>query len=155
VLLWKTLVQGLSASFLALGKIALILFPLLILIEIAKELGWLDWATRKVAGLLRRLELPERAALPLAAGIIIGLTYSAGILLGAVKEKGWTERELTLLWIFLGLNHAIIEDTAIFAALGIPALAVLLVRLVPTVLVTWGMARVLKSQELTGTGDVD
>lgn len=136
-LLWQTLALGLKASLISLGKIALILIPLFLGLELAKEMGWLGRVSTGLAGVLRRLALPEHAALPLAAGTIIGFTYGAGVILAAIKEKGWTQRELILLWVFLGLSHALIEDTAIFAALGIPVLAVLTVRLVPALAATW------------------
>ncbi|MDK2784183.1 MAG: hypothetical protein PWQ41_973 [Bacillota bacterium] len=135
--LWETLAAGLQASLMSLGKIALILVPLFVGLELAKELGWLARVGTGLAGVLRRLSLPEHAALPLAAGIIIGFTYGAGVILAAVKEEGWTDRELILLWVFLGLSHALIEDTAIFAALGIPVAAVLVVRLIPALGATW------------------
>jgi len=75
----------------------------------------------------------------LVAGLIIGFTYSAGVILASVKEGQWSEHELTLLWIVLSLSHAIIEDTAIFAAMGLSVPALLAVRLVPTVLVMLGL----------------
>lgn len=150
-LLLETLTLGAKSSFFSLAKIALVLFPLFIFIELAKELGWLERVTKSLAGVLRRLYLPEQAALPLAAGLIIGFTYGAGVILKAVKEAGWTRRELTLLWFFLSLSHAVIEDTAIFAALGIPVAAVLAVRVVPTICATWALSLWFQAQEGRGS----
>ncbi len=95
---------------------------------------------------VRRLGLPPQAAVPVAAGLFIGFTYSAGVLLASVKEGDWAQHELTLLWVFLSLSHAIFEDTVIFAALGLPLVALLLVRLVPTFLVTLALAHYFRSR---------
>ncbi|HHY92849.1 MAG TPA: hypothetical protein GX511_05870 [Firmicutes bacterium] len=146
-LFWRVLVQGLQASALSLVKIALVLVPLLVGLEFARETGWLEQLSGRLAGGLRRLLLPERAALPLVTGLIIGFTYGAGVILAAVRDEGWTQRELTLLWVFLSLNHAIIEDTAIFSALGLPALGVLAVRLVPALLATGALSWWLRRRE--------
>ncbi|BCV24721.1 nucleoside recognition domain-containing protein [Gelria sp. Kuro-4] len=145
--LWEVLADGLTASFFSLARVAFLLVPLLTGMELAKEMGWLEKVSGSLAGGLRRLFLPERAALPLATGLIIGFTYGAGVILAAVREGGWTRRELTLLWVFLSLNHAIIEDTAIFAALGLPALGVLAVRLVPAVMATGVLSLWLRRRE--------
>jgi len=142
-----SLATGLKASLVSLGKIALILIPLFLGLELAKELGWLSRISSGLAGVLRRVGLPERTALPLATGTIIGFTYGAGVILKAIQEEGWTQREMTLLWVFLGLSHALIEDTAIFAALGIPVLAALAVRLVPALAVTWIISLWLRRRE--------
>ena len=85
--------------------------------------------------------------MPVAAGLFIGFTYSTGVILTSVKEGNWTSHELTLLWVFLSLSHAIFEDMAIFAALGLPMATLLLVRLVPTFLVTLVLARVLRRRK--------
>ncbi|MDI3538331.1 MAG: hypothetical protein PWP12_244 [Bacillota bacterium] len=143
----ESLAAGLKASLLSLGKIALILIPLFLGLELAKELGWLGRVSSGLAGTLRRVGLPERVALPLATGTIIGFTYGAGVILKAIQEEGWTRREMMLLWVFLGLSHALIEDTAIFAALGIPVPAALAVRLVPALAATWIMSLWLRRRE--------
>jgi uncharacterized protein (DUF2062 family) len=139
LLLLETLKLGLPTGLASLIRIAYILFPLLITLEIAAEFGWLEKVSEQLAGACRQLGFPPQAALPLVAGLIIGFTYSAGVILASVKEGQWSEHELTLLWIVLSLSHAIIEDTAIFAAMGLSVPALLAVRLVPTVLVMLGL----------------
>jgi len=144
--LTKTLRLGLVSSISSLARITGILLPLLILLEIAQEFGWLKKISQALGGLCRRLGLPPQAAVPVAAGLFIGFTYSAGVLLASVKEGDWAQHELTLLWVFLSLSHAIFEDTVIFAALGLPLVALLLVRLVPTFLVTLALAHYFRSR---------
>ena len=119
----QTLTVGLPVGLLSLARIALILFPLLIVLELATEFGWLEKVSAKLAPCCRLFGLPPQAALPLVAGLIIGFTYSAGVILTSVAEGKWDKGQLTRLWIFLGLTHALIEDTAIFAALGLSVTA--------------------------------
>lgn len=145
-MLAQTLSLGLMSSARSLIRIAFILFPLLIFMEIAQEFGWLQRVSRALGGLCRRLGLPSQAAVPVAAGLLIGFTYSTGVLLTSVKEGNWARHELTLLWVFLSLSHAIFEDTAIFAALGLPVVTLLLVRLIPTFLVTLSLSHYFRSR---------
>ncbi|NMA54752.1 MAG: hypothetical protein GX952_02320 [Firmicutes bacterium] len=135
----EVLKTGFVAGLRSVLSIALVLFPLLIALELATEFGWLEKAAEQMARFCQPLGLPSQAALPLVAGLLIGFTYSAGVILASVKEGDWSEWELTQLWIFLGLTHALIEDTAIFAAMGLPVLALLAVRLVPTIIIILGL----------------
>jgi hypothetical protein len=78
----------------------------------------------------------------MAAGLVFGLAYGAGVMIQAVKEDGVSKKDATLAFIFLVACHAVVEDTLIFIPLGIPVLPLLLVRLVTAVLLTWLVAAV-------------
>jgi hypothetical protein len=139
LLLIETLRVGLPTGLVSLARIACLLFPLLIVLELATVLGWLEEASAKLAPLCRGLGLPIQAALPLATGLIIGFTYSAGVILASVAKGRWKEHELTRLWILLGLTHALIEDTAIFAAMGLSPCILLTIRVIPTIVIMLGL----------------
>lgn len=150
MLLIETLKLGIPNSVSSLIRIAYILFPLLIALEIAQEFGWLELISKQLSGICKRLGFSPQAALPLVAGLVIGFTYSAGIILAAVKEGEWSERELTLLWVFLSLTHALIEDTAIFVAMGLSAPLLLAVRILPTIVVIIGLTYYFRRCAATG-----
>lgn len=104
------------------------LIPLFIVIQLLKDSGWLGRASRFMAPLLRPLRLPDEAGLPMVAGLSIGLTYGAGVLIQVAEEGSLTRREMTVLCIFLGICHAIVEETILFAAAGSNGLLLLAVR---------------------------
>lgn len=109
--------EGAVSGVLAIVKLWWLL-PLFVVIQILKDSGWLGRASRFMAPLLRPLRLPEAAGLPMAAGLTIGLTYGAGVLIQTAEEGSLSRREMTVLCIFLGICHAIVEETILFAAAG-------------------------------------
>jgi hypothetical protein len=55
---------------------------------------------------------------PLVTGIIIGLTYGAGIIVYSLRTSNTSRKEAFLILLFLSICHAIIEDTLIFVVIG-------------------------------------
>lgn len=70
----------------------MIVIPLMIGIQILKDLKWLDVFTGWMAPVTRGLGMNENTALVLTAGLIFGLAYGAGVLLQAVKEDGVSKK---------------------------------------------------------------
>ena len=85
----------------------------------------------------------------LAAGLLIGLAYGAGVMIQAVQEDGVSKKDVTIAFIFLVACHAVVEDTLIFVPLGIPVLPLLIIRLVTAILLTLAVAFVWRRSEVT------
>jgi len=135
--LWEGLLSGLT-------QVARLwwLILLFIGIQILKDTGWLARASRYMAPVLRPLRLPADAGLPIAAGLGIGLTYGAGILIQTAREGRLSRDELTVMCIFLGICHAIFEETVLFAAAGANGLLLLAIRAGTAAAAGWLAARV-------------
>ncbi len=56
------------------------------------------------------------------AGLIFGLLYAGAVIVEEAKNGTFTKDELERLHISIGINHAMVEDPALFTALGLPAL---------------------------------
>ncbi|MGB9826707.1 MAG: hypothetical protein ACPLRU_08540, partial [Desulfofundulus sp.] len=90
---------------------------------------------------LHWLGMSEAAAFPLLTGLIFGILYGAGVIIEEARSGKLSRREIWLLNLFLGLTHAIVEDTAIFVTLGANLAVILGGRLVITVLVIFLIAK--------------
>jgi hypothetical protein len=101
---------------------------LFIAIQLLKDSGVLARAARYMAPVLRPLRLPADASLPMAAGLGSGLTYGAGILIQTGREGQLSRNELTVLCVFLGICHAVVEETILFSAVGADGLLLLSIR---------------------------
>jgi len=55
---------------------------------------------------------------PLITGIIIGLTYGAGVIIHSIRTSNINKKEAFLILFFLSICHAVIEDTLIFVVIG-------------------------------------
>ncbi|AJD92090.1 membrane protein [Jeotgalibacillus malaysiensis] len=141
------LLLGLEKAAFGVMQLALIVIPLMIVIQIMRDLKWLDVFSRWMAPVTRGLGMKENTSMTLVAGLTIGLAYGAGVMIKAVQEDGVSRKDATLAFIFLVACHAIVEDTLIFIPLGIPILPLLLIRLTTAVLLTISVAAIWNRAE--------
>ena len=139
--------DGILKASIGILQLAAIVIPLMIAIQFFKELKWLDVFSRWMSPVTRLLGMKENTSTTLAAGLLIGLAYGAGVMIQAVKEDNVSKKDITLAFIFLVACHAVVEDTLIFIPLGIPVLPLLLIRLVTAVVLTIVVALVWKRIE--------
>ncbi|MCP3741557.1 nucleoside recognition domain-containing protein [Rossellomorea sp. BNER] len=151
----EILLMGLQKAGYGVVQLALIVIPLMIVIQIMKDKKWLEVFSRWMSPFTRALGMNENTSTTLAAGLLIGLAYGAGVMIQAVKEDGVSKKDVTIAFIFLVSCHAVVEDTLIFIPLGIPVLPLLIIRLVTAILLTlvvafvWRKLEVSKGKEAT------
>lgn len=127
--------EALAGALRTVLFMAAILFPLMVFLEALRRVPlWKRW-TERGGRCLRWLGMSEASAFPLLAGLIFGLLYGAGIIIEELKSARLRRREVWLLNLFLGMSHAVVEDTAIFLALGANLWVILGGRLLLTLVV--------------------
>ncbi|MDF0728283.1 nucleoside recognition domain-containing protein [Cytobacillus sp. S13-E01] len=146
---FNILVEAIEKASLGIVQLVIIVIPLMIAIQVLKDLQWLSVFSKWMAPITRLLGMKENTSTTLAAGILFGLAYGAGVMIQAVKEDNVSKKDLTLAFIFLVSCHAVIEDTLIFLPLGIPVLPLLLIRLVVAILLTIAVAFIWKRAQHT------
>ncbi|MCA0986822.1 nucleoside recognition domain-containing protein [Guptibacillus algicola] len=141
------LLEGLEKASIGILQLAIIVIPLMIFIQVMKDRSWLSVFSRWMAPITRSLGMRENTSTTLAAGLVFGLAYGAGVMIQAAKEDGVKKKDLYLAFIFLVACHAVIEDTLIFIPLGIPVIYLLLVRLITAVLLTLVISIIWKRKD--------
>ncbi len=111
-------------------KILGIIMAIMVLLELLKSLGWMEYLLRFSRPLMRILGLSEQTVMMWVAAILFGLLYSGALIAEEAKKGGLTKDALERLHIFIGSNHAMIEDPALFAVLGINILWLLVPRFI-------------------------
>ncbi|WP_066058744.1 nucleoside recognition domain-containing protein [Robertmurraya korlensis] len=143
------LFEAIQTAALGIVQLAMVVMPLMIVIQILKDLKWLQVFSRWMAPATRALGMKENTSTTLVAGMIFGLAYGAGVMIQAVKEDGVSKKDVTIAFIFLSACHAVVEDTLIFIPLGIPVLPLLLIRLVLAVILTVIVVNIWKRVEFS------
>jgi hypothetical protein len=138
------LLDATQRGLMGILQLAIIVIPLMIAVQYMKELGWISVFSKWMAPFTRALGMKENTSTTMAAGLLIGLAYGAGVMIQAVKEDNVSKKDLTLAFIFLVACHAVIEDTLIFIPLGIPVWPLLLIRVITAILLTIAVAFVWK-----------
>ncbi len=139
-----TLIEAVKNGILAILDLAVIIFPLMIVIEVLKDLKILEKLTNLMSPLTNSLKIHKDSSLPLAIGVILGLFLGAGVLVKSVDEGNLDKRSLVIVSIFLALCHAVFEDTVVFVPIGANLLIVLIVRIISAFFVALVASRFIK-----------
>ncbi|WP_090396393.1 nucleoside recognition domain-containing protein [Natribacillus halophilus] len=134
------IVEATSSAALGVLQIAAFVFPIMMFIQVMKDLHLLEWFSRKMLPFTRMLGIQPNTSTTLASGVIFGLAFGAGVMIQEARENGVKKKDLYLVFIFLVACHGIIEDTLIFIPLGIPVVPLLIIRVVTAVLLTMAIA---------------
>lgn len=124
--LWEGFLQGLKG----LWTIALIVIPLMIVLEVAESNRLLQKLNRLMARPFKIIGLGEEGAFPVVIAGVFGITYGSGVIINHVRTGKVTRKEARVVGTFMSIAHALIEDTIIFWVLGAPLLLLVAPRLI-------------------------
>jgi len=96
-----------------------IIMVVMIILECSKTLGWTPYLVKLTRPLMKVLGLPDRTATMWVTAVIFGLFYGGAVIIEEAKESTLLKEELERLHISVGINHAMVEDPALFAVLGL------------------------------------
>ncbi|WP_326907754.1 nucleoside recognition domain-containing protein [Sedimentibacter sp. MB31-C6] len=121
-----------------------VIFPLMIIMEIFKDLKIIDKISKAIKPVTNFFTISENSGISLLVGIVFGLLFGAGTIIQSTKDYNLDKRSVFLICMFLSLCHAVIEDTFIFAAIGANLFIVLGSRVFAGLLTVLILSRVIK-----------
>ncbi len=134
--------QGILGSLKSIWSIAVIVIPLMLFMEIAKDLKILDFIGKLFKPITRLFKTQEQAAFPLAVGIIFGISYGAGVLIKSSQDGELEGKSLFIISVFLAACHAIVEDTLLFVAVGASGVVIITMRVMMAFVATLLISRI-------------
>lgn len=114
----EILKEALIGCWNSVYSIAIIVIPIMIVLQVMKDYQILDKITRPFEFMADLFNISKESIFPLLVGIIFGISYGAGVIIQSTKEGNVSERDLFLMTVFLATCHAVFEDTLIFVAVG-------------------------------------
>ncbi len=118
-------------------QIFCIIMPLMVALELARIFKVIDLLTKGTAPFLKILGLsPLTGVIWLTAGVF-GLTYGAAVIVEETESKKFKQQDLNKLHFSIGINHAMIEDPALFLPFGISLFWLWIPRLAAAVTAVW------------------
>lgn len=100
-------------------KIFFIIMFVLTMVEILKIFGWINYVVRFISPVLKIMGLSRSAGILWITAIMFGLAYGGAVIVEEAKRGNLTDEELERLHLSIGINHAVIEDPALFLPFGI------------------------------------
>lgn len=144
----EILKEAALGSFSSLKKMTLIIIPIMVILEVLRDLGIMDKIASLFSPIVNIYGMKKESGFPLVIGIIIGISYGAGLIFRSAKEDKLPKRDLYLITYFLVSAHAVFEDTAVFAALGVNGFLLLSTRVLVAALFTYVASKIIKPEEL-------
>jgi len=144
----EILKEAASGSFSSMKQIAIIVIPIMMIVEIFRDFGIMDKITSLFSPIVKIYGMKKESGFPLVIGIIIGISYGAGLIFRSAKDDELPKRDLYLITYFLVAAHAVFEDTAIFVALGANGLLLFTTRIFVAALVTYIASKIIKPEQL-------
>ncbi len=100
-------------------KIFGIVTSIMIMMEFSESMRWTEHSLKLFRPLMRILRLSERSALLWVTSAAFGLMYGGAVIVAEARKGVLTKEELKHLHLSIGINHAIVEDPALFLVLGL------------------------------------
>ena len=125
-----------------------IILGLLVLLDAMERTGVTAAFTRAVQPLLRGAGMTEQTTPLVTIGMLLGLTYGAGLIIREIEEKGIPPRAKALALSWLSLCHSVIEDTGLMLIVGASPWVVLGGRVLFALVVVRGIAWVRDARRM-------
>jgi hypothetical protein len=103
-------------------KIFAILTAMMVLMELMRAARIIPVLARLLRPLLWLMGLSHRVGILWLTAAAFGLTYGAAVIVEEARAGSFERGDIERLQLSIGINHALIEDGAVFMALGIPAI---------------------------------
>ena len=136
--------EGLIGAGQQVLQIALIVIPLMVVMQFLEEFKVLEKVSRRLEKVVSVIGISGAGALPLLVGLTLGLAYGAGMIIKYGKEGKLTKREMVLIITFLSLNHSLFEDVLLFVAIGARGTVLQVIRMTVAIVLTAALAGFLK-----------
>ncbi len=118
-------------------QILFIIIPLMVVLELAKEFNTIYYITKAISPVLFLLGLNKRTGILWLTAATFGLAYGSAVLVEETKTKSFSKLEIIPLHLSIGINHAMIEDPALFLPLGISPVWLWIPRLIAAIAATY------------------
>ncbi len=135
-------------TFKLVGQIFCIIMPLMVILELAKAFHIINFITRMVSPVLCVMGLNRSTGMLWLTASVFGLAYGSAVIVEETQSNDFEREDLTRLHLSIGINHAMIEDPALFLPLGLPAVWLWIPRLAAAIIATWLYSLFLSARRL-------
>jgi hypothetical protein len=119
----ETILQALNTWGIDTGwmllKILGIIMGIMVVLEWLRYLEWDKYLYGFFRPFMKVLGLSDRTVILWVTAVIFGLMYGSAVILEKSQEGGLTRSELERLHISIGINHSMVEDPALYMAMGL------------------------------------
>jgi hypothetical protein len=131
------LIQWSISTFWLCLKIVLIVVSLMFVQRMLEHFGVIAIMKKPLLPLMKVMGLAPSTTFSWIVGNTLGLAYGSAIIIEEVNEGRMTKEDADLLNHHLVISHSQLEDTLLFAAIGLPVVWLMLPRFLIAVIAVW------------------
>ena len=106
---WQVILQEIVTNGVRIAVLVpAIIIPLMVVLALLTDSRLLDRGVGFIQPLMQRLNLSNRVAFPLLAGLFLGIVFGSGVIISFANDGTLTKRDLIIVLVFLGICHSII-----------------------------------------------
>lgn len=121
--------------------IIFVIFCILVIMKIFKEIGLLRLFERFLEPILPFLGMSRRAAPVTVVGMVMGIAYGGALIIKETNSGKLGRREVFFSLALMGMSHGLVEDTLLMVALGGHWGGILVGRVIFSLIVIYLLAR--------------
>ncbi len=133
-------------------KVLALIMSILIVLECLARLEWDKYLYRIFQPFMKFLGLSDRSVMLWVTAVLFGLMYGSAVILEKAREGNLTRGELERLHISIGINHSMVEDPALYMALGLNGFWLLIPKLLMAIISVQIYRLIVLIRGKTGTG---
>ncbi len=118
-------------------QIFCIIMPLMVAMALAKTFNLIETVTRLVSPVVALMGLDKSSGMLWMTAAVFGLAYGSAVIVAETQSGEYEKSALIKLHLSIGVNHAMIEDPALFLPLGLPMFWLWVPRLLAAFAVAW------------------
>lgn len=138
ITVWQMLQDWTVSSIRLSVMIFTIIYCLMIVQRLMEEYNLIPRLSRPLRPLMKIFGLPEDASYMWLVGNVLGISYGCAVMMDMEERGVITKEEANDVNYHLIMNHSLIEDTCVFAAIGISAFWIVSTRVLFALVVVWG-----------------
>lgn len=127
---WGTTTLSLSI------KIFVIIMCMLTLLEILKTFDLINAVLRFLTPVLRVMGLNQKVGFLWLTAVVFGVAYGGAVIVEEARAGQLSKEELEELHLSIGINHALVEDPALFLSLGLNPFWLWVPRIIAAIIMT-------------------
>lgn len=128
--------ESLFGSMGIVKSLAVIIIPLMILVQVMTEFRLLEKLSMKTKFITDFLGVSKDTLVAMLIGVFVGISYGAGAILDAKERYSLSRKDVFLVMCFIVPFHGIIEISLIFWVIGVNPAVALFTRLTVAVTAT-------------------
>jgi hypothetical protein len=149
VLLWSageidsTLSTWVYNQIKGLVLIFCIVLALVLLLDVLKRIGVIQWINNLLRPVLHRLGIAQEAETITLVGLTLGISYGGVLLINEARAGHIKPRDVLFSVSLLGLSHSLIEDTLLMMLIGADLSGILIGRVIFTLIIIFLLVRLV------------